>query len=150
VSTTIKQFVRELRAFADRREVTKQLRADLREPIPDVRRDIKASALATMPKRGGLNRWVASIRVTAQVSVSSTRVRVRVRGGRNSSKTRSDINAIDRGRVRHPAWGRRFARQWSTQSVPEQFFTRPAAEPARWEGVMDKALDRALERLRRG
>jgi hypothetical protein len=139
----------QIKAFDDRRALVKAMRGAIRRPLPEIRRAIKDKARSSMPHRGGLNVWVAGIRVNAAVQVNSRRVRMRVRGGRNSAGSRSDIKAIDRGRVRAPAWGRRGEGDWHTQSVPPGFFTFPARDHA--DDVLraiDEAVDIALDQLR--
>lgn len=140
----------EIKAFDDKREVVKAMRKGIREPVPAIRKAIKARALSILPKRGGLNRWVSSIRVNASIKINSRQVSMRVKGGRNSSGTRSDIDAIDRGRVRAPSWGRKGIGQWHTQTVSDGFFKTPAQDAAdQVLHAIDGAIDDALETLRR-
>lgn len=146
----IQALVRDLRNFSARKEVIRQLRADIRGPVPAVRADIKKNAVAVLPSSGGLGKWVASSRITAVVRITGYSARVQLRGGRNSSKKRSDIRAIDRGRVRHPAWGRRGKGQWSTQTVHDRFFTDPATGSPLWDHTINRAVDRAFDAIRRG
>ncbi len=148
MAVSIEQFARELKAFPERKELVKQLRAEMRKPVPAVRKKIKARALSTLPKRGGLNRWAASTRITAKVEIGGSRVRVTLKGNRNSQGGVSDLRALDRGRVRHPSWGRRYRGQWHTQRVTEGFFTAPATEFDQWRAACLAALDKALETIR--
>lgn len=141
---SLARLVAELRSFDDRGEVVKQLRREIREPIPAVRAAIKARALRTLPRRGGLNRWAASTRITARVQLSGRRASVTLVGARRSVRGESDVRALDRGRVRHPSWGRRTRGQWHTQLVPPAFFSGPAAEVDRWRDAAVRAVDRAL------
>lgn len=145
---SIEQFARELRAFPERKELVKQLRTELRKPVPAVRRKIKRRALDTLPRTGGLNRWAASTRITAKVEIGARRVRVTLRGTRGSQRGQSDLRALDRGRIRHPSWGRRGAGQWHTQTVTPGFFTAPAVEFDEWRAACLAALDKALETIR--
>ena len=147
-SASIDAFVRELKAFNGRKEILKQLRTEMRKPLPEVRRKIKARALTTLPRSGGLNRWAASTRITAKIAVTGRAVKVTVKGGRNSSGGASDIKALDRGRVRHPSWGRRGRGQWHIQRVSEGFFTVPVVESPEWRQACLAAVDRALETIR--
>lgn len=150
VATDIDQFLRELRAFTDRKIVVKELRSGIRKPFPAVRAKIRAKAQAILPSGGGLGTWVARARIGLSVKVTGTRVRVTVRGGRNSAGGRSDLKAIDRGRVRHPAWGRRGKGDWHTQPVQEGFFTDTVAEAGEWRAAAVESFDRALDHIRRG
>lgn len=147
---SLREFARELKKFDGRKEVTRQLRTEIRKPVPVVRKRIKASALDVMPKGGALNVWVSKIRTTVQIKVSGRSAGVRMRGGRNSSGGRSDIRAIDRGRVRAPAWGHRTAASWHTVRVSEGFFRKPVAEAQEWRIACYKAVRKALKTIRRG
>ncbi len=147
-SASVDAFVRELRGFSARGEIVKQLRTEMRKPLPEVRKKIKASALNTLPRRGGLNKWAARTRITAKITVTGRAVKVRVRGARNSLGGESDINAIDRGRVRHPSWGRRGRGQWHVQRVTAGFFTTPVSEDEQWRAACLAAVDKALETIR--
>lgn len=141
----------ELKAFDGRRAVVKAMRKGMREPVPSIRKAIRQRATSTLPSSGGLNKWVASTRITATIKVGSRRVDMKLKGGRNSSGGRSDINAIDRGRVRAPSWGRRGPGAWHTQTVPAGFFSQPAeAEADAVLRTIDREVDRALDTIRRG
>lgn len=146
----IQALVRDLRSFSGRKEVIRQLRTEIRKPVPSVRAAIKRNAVAVLPSSGGLGKWVARTRITAQIRITGYSARVQLRGGRNSAKQRSDIRAIDRGRVRHPAWGRRGRGQWSTQAVHDRFFTDPATGSPEWDHAIVQAVDRAFDVIRRG
>lgn len=150
MATDIDQFVRELHSFRERKVILKELRSGIRKPFPKVRAAIKQRALATLPKRGGLNVWVSKIRVSLAVKTGANKVTVTVKGGRNSSGGRSDMKAMDRGRVRHPSWGRRGIGQWHNQAVPAGFFTKPVEEANEWRDEAVASVDRATEELRRG
>ncbi len=148
MAVSIEQFARELKAFPERRELVKQLRTEMRKPVPAVRRKIKARALDTLPKRGGLNKWAAATRITAKIEIGGRRVRVTLRGTRGSQGGVSDLRALDRGRVRHPSWGRRGRSQWHTQIVRPGYFTEPAVEFDEWRAACLAAFEKALETIR--
>ncbi|SCF06600.1 hypothetical protein [Micromonospora mirobrigensis] len=150
MGTSFDELIRDLRKFEGRKEVTKQLRAEIRKPIPSVRAAIKRRALATLPKSGGLNVWVSRTKVTAKVLLTGRAAGVRLKGGRNSSGNRSDVRRIDAGKVRAPSWGRRGRDAWHSQQVPSGFFTEPATEVDQWRKACEKAVDKAVEVIRRG
>lgn len=151
MATDIRAFARELRAFDDRKVVLKALRVAIRKPFPSMRSRIKANALATLPKGGRLNAWVAAIKVSLSVKVNTSRsAGVVIKGGRNSRGDRSDIAAINRGRVRAPSWGRRGPDQWHSQQVKPGFFSTPVVESTQWREEIDRAFDDALNTIRRG
>jgi hypothetical protein len=138
----------QLAAFDDKREVLLALRRGIREPLPQIRKAIRDRAIETLPHRGGLGAWVAASRVNGPVAVSGRRIRLKIKAGRNSRGGRSDIDAIDRGRVRAPTWGHRGLGAWHTEIVEPGFFTKPAQEAAEpIGGAMSRAVDQAFDRL---
>lgn len=151
----IHTLVRTLRQFERSGAVSKAVRQKIREPVPVVRRRIKAVAVATLPSSGGLGRWVAATKITASFTFVGKGAGIRLRGGRRSAANlrgttvggQSDIRAIDRGRVRHPFWGRRFRGQWRTQNVTPGFFTKTAAESPEWDKAITEALDIAVKEI---
>jgi hypothetical protein len=145
---SLAELVRDLRGFDGRRVIVRELRREVRKPVPSITRRVRISAAATLPHRGGLGAWVAASRITASVRLSGRRVGVTMRGGRNSKGGRSDIAAIDAGRVRAPSWGRRGPGSWHTQGVVPGFFTRPVTEANEWPVAIEAAVDHALETLR--
>lgn len=151
MAISAERLVAELRAFQNRGEVIKAMKAGIRKPVPAVRKKIRANALGTLPKGGGLNEWVSKIRINVEVKLTGyKRVGIRLKGGRNSKGARSDVNAIDRGRVRAPSWGHRTAASWHSQTVPAGFFTKPASEASEWREAVDAEIDHALDQIRRG
>lgn len=150
MATSFDELVRELHAFRDRRQVTNATARGIRKAVVPARKAIRAAARATLPKRGGLNIWVSRISVLAQVRLSGNRAGVKLKGGRNSTGARSDVAAIDRGRVRAPSWGHRTRASWHTVAVTPGFFTKTAAELPDWKDDIDREVDKALDTLRRG
>lgn len=147
------RLIADLKGVSDRKDILKEVRRTIRGPLPNTRKNVKAAAVRTLPTRNGLGKWVAGTRLSAKIKLTASAVSVNIRGGRNSagSKKRSDINAIDRGRVRHPSWGRRGPGQWHTQTVVPGFFTKTVEEqrPEYVEAV-DKGAAIVVERLNRG
>jgi hypothetical protein len=129
-------------------KVLHTLQVELNKPAPIVRKAIRARALATLPAHGGLNKWAAAIQIRTQQQVRGTTIMVKLKGGRNSQGGRSDVNRLDKGKARHPAWGRRGKGQWSTTTVRPGFFSEPASDPQPWIDAADRALDKALEGIR--
>lgn len=146
------RLIADLKRTESSKAVLKEVRRTIRRPIPAAREGIKAAALRTLPVRGGLNRWVASTKVTASIALTARRVQVTLKGGRNSARKRSDVNAIDRGRVRHPAWGRRGPGQWSNQTVVPGFFTTTVEQKHAedFRQAVDEGASIIAERLNRG
>jgi hypothetical protein len=102
---------------------------EIRQGIPPIRKAIKANIMQELPKRGGLNVWVAKSRITAKIRRGSSSAGIAVKVGRNSAGGRSDLRRIDDGRVRHLTWGHR---PWHSQTVNPNSITG---------GVTDEGTD---------
>ncbi len=150
MATTWDQLVAELQSFRGRRELTKAIGRGLRAATKPARKAVKAAALSTLPHGGGLNVWVSRAKIVTAIRLAGPRASVKIRGGRNSQRARSDLTAIDRGRVRAPAWGHRTRASWHTVSVSPGFFTTTLADLPDWNGEVDREVDQALETIRRG
>lgn len=148
MAESIEHYARTVEQILIERRVLRQLKKDLRGPVPEVTKAIQENALATLPKRGGLNVWVAASSVKATVSETAAGINVHLQASRNSKGGESDLKRIDAGRVRHPAWGRRTKGSWSVTTVEAGFFTKPATDPTPWLEAADAALDEALEAIR--
>ena len=149
---SLNALARDLRGVADRKEILKQLRKELREPLPRVRQGIRDAARRMLPGRNGLGAWVAKARIPASVRVStSNRAGITLKGGRNSQGARSDLNAIDRGRVRAPSWGRRGPGAWHNQTVTAGFMSDTVADDyaAEWQKAALDAVDKVVISLGR-
>lgn len=151
MAVSFEAFAREIRAFDDRRTVINTIRREIREPIPALRKEVRASAIDTLPSSGGLNRWVARASVTARFRDSGRSAGVTIKVSRKAGDgDKADLDALNRsGSIRHPLYGNRG--HWYSQAVPPGFFDRP------WEAfrpdfikACDDAFDRALEVIRRG
>lgn len=148
MAESIEHYARTVEQMLAEHRVLQYLKKRLKDPVPIVRKAVKDNALATLPKRGGLNEWVAKATVKAKTSVTGDVIDIHLSAGRNSMGARSDLKRIDAGRVRHPAWGRRGRGQWSVTSVDAGFFTKPATDPEPWVAAADAGLDEALEVIR--
>lgn len=150
MATSFDQLVKELKAFDGRREITKACSKGIRKAVKPAGKAIKKAAEETLPKGGGLNIWVSKIRITAQFRYAGRKAGVKIKGGRKSLHDRSDIKAIDKGRVRAPSWGHRTRASWHTVTVQPGFFTQTAAALPDWRNGVDAEVDQALEQIRRG
>ncbi len=148
---SFEQFTREIRNFDNRREVLNEIRRDMRKPLPALRRSVRAQALATLPSTGGLGAWVAKARMTVQLRDRGRTAGLRIKLSRKASDgDKADLTGLDEyGRLRHPLYGDR--NHWFGQTVTKGFFTRPwiRSRPI-WLEMADGALDRALDKIRRG
>jgi len=147
------------------------VRRRVQSMVPPIETAVDEHARAILPKRGGLNEWVASAPIKASIRTGARSAGVRLRMGRNSLKKRSDLDAIDKGMVRHPTYGRRGgktrkpvknpgafgrhfaivqrANDWHDQAVAPGFFSDPAARVGLDEirRVTEEAIADALRAL---
>ena len=117
---------------ADRTIVTNMAKEIKAASLP-LRQAMKANALSTLPKRGGLNQWAAAARINTTVrrGASSAGVSITVgKAARGRGKGRKhDIKRLDAGKLRAPLFGNR--RYWHMQAVTPGAFTRPVES---WAG----------------
>ena len=73
---------------------------------------VNDAAIRQLPKTGGLNKQVASQRITVSVRTSAKTAGVRL------TTKAPDTAQTDAGYVRHPTFGRRGKGQWKTQPIP--------------------------------
>jgi hypothetical protein len=119
VADDIARVAAAVRRLGSDRTIVKNMARDIRRAVPPVRTAVRRNALAYLPHRGGLNRWVAKARVNVKVRRSATDAGVSFAVGRNSAHARTDSRAIDRGKVRAPFFGDR--RSWHSQAVRAGF-----------------------------
>lgn len=133
------QFERVARAFRQAEgELPKELYQALEKSSKPLIRDGKRSALANLPRRGGLNRVIANARM------STTR---RASGIRIKAKGIAQLARTDAGSVRHPVYGRS---AWVDQSIPKarDWFEKPMRAGApRVRRELTKALDKVARRI---
>lgn len=141
---------RDLRAAGNSKALRKELFAAMNRTTKPLRAEIKASAVRELPS--GLGPWaVKGMSVTAKTRLTGRQVGVRItirRKNPNNKSGLADINAMNRGRIRHLTWGRG---PWHIQQVRPGFVTKVmdslAAERARRELL--KAIDQIAARIRR-
>jgi hypothetical protein len=113
----------QLKAAGDR-----ELRRDLLRGIQRAGKPLKAAAregaLRNLPSTGGLNEFVADAKVSVRTRSAGRNPGVRLTG----KKSGHDLQAIDRGRVRHPVFGNR--RAWVNQSVRAGWWTEALQDAA--------------------
>lgn len=151
MGVSFEEFANELRTFDQKREIVNEIRRDLRKPLPELRDAVRANALATLPNRNGLAKWVARAGFTVRVKDAGRSAGIRLKLSRKAGDgDKADLDKLDRhGRVRHPLYGHRG--HWYDQPVTPGFFTKvwESFRPA-WIKTADDALDRALDKIRRG
>jgi hypothetical protein len=149
---SLPDLIRDLKTYEAKKQVLQELKKQVKQPLPGVQRAVKARALATLPSGGGLNAWVAKARVGLAFKLrSATSAQIQLKASRKSFKNKSDLNRIDKGRVRAPSWGYRTRASWHSQTVTPGFFSKPAADSVdEFKAVAEKAIDNATEVIRRG
>ena len=147
--TTIQQLARRLQNVGDRGRVIRLVAAELEDVIPQVEPGIRRRAVVLLPSGGGLGGWVAALSLGWSVGVAGRGARATLVGHRRSLAGAADTAAIDRGRVRHPSWGRRGPNDWHVQLVAPGFFSK-AAEAPLWAAAAQRGLDAAWAEVERG
>lgn len=112
-----------IRRMGTDRTIINNLSKDIKKMVGPVRTELRDSAIKTLPKRGGLNKWVARSRVNALVRRGVKTAGLSIREGRNSSTgKRTDLRRINAGTVRHPLFGDRH--HWYLEKVEPGFATK--------------------------
>lgn len=117
----------------------RELLRGIREATKPAPRAVKASAMARLPRRGGLAARVARGSVKTSVKTSGKHVGVTVR-----ATSEMDIKRMDKGRLRAPLFGNRD--HWHEQRVPPGWFTEPMQRTA---PAVRAGIQAALERTKR-
>lgn len=129
------------------RTIVNEMTKEIRRAVPPIRAAVKQNAITYLPKRGGLNRWVASAKVTAQVRRGASNAGITVVDGRNSARKRTDMKRINAGSTRAPLYGNRG--HWYPHTVRPGFFddaiTQDGADAFRDAVIV--AVDRAAGRI---
>ena len=99
------------------------LRKQFRTAMKPLTSEIQESARSTLPRRGGLNEWVAASKITASIYTGQRRAGVDLKVSKKGSKRKHDIADLDKGLIRHPVHGNR--KKWAYQSVPRGFASTP-------------------------
>lgn len=119
-------------------ELEKDLLAGTREALKPIRADVKAEALAKLPKRGGYAALLArSVKVSTRVT-GGNKIVARVSVTASGKREKRDLPAVNRGVLRHPVFG-----VWRPQGKGPK--GNPPTRVRR--GVVDEPIDRARDRL---
>lgn len=108
---------------AGRSDLKRELLKGIRAATKPLRAAVKLYAVATLSGRGGLGKRVARTRMTTQTRTGRD-PSVRIKAAANAVK---DPYRIDRGRIRHPVFGRG---PWVLQDVTPGWFRTPLSEGA--------------------
>src|SRR5215216_4340171 len=105
-------------------QIAKDITNEMRTGDASIRAAFQAHAMAVLPKRGGLNAWVADSRVSFRPIRGARRGGQHVSVGRNSLIGRSELEGLDAGLVIHPD-NSRHHRGWFSQGVPPNSISEP-------------------------
>jgi hypothetical protein len=159
-----------LKELGDGNTIPREIGREIRAEVPPLRDAVELAALVMLPKRGGLNRWVAESKVRASISYGARKAGVRLVGSRNSRGGKSDLDNIDKGVVRHPTFGHRggktrravgnggFGRafitvqsknDWHDQAVAPGYFTKTLQRVGtdRMKAASERAIREAVTKL---
>lgn len=129
-----------------RKDLRKDLLAGIRKEGKDTVKDIKASAAAELPHRGGLAELVSRSSYGIRTRMSGNSIGVRVQGTSRSVKS---LRALNAGRLRHPVYGNRNV--WVEQQVEPGWFDKPIERDAdNIRRGVDRVLDDIARRIERG
>jgi len=128
---------KELRAMGEegkgfRKELLKSMRVSGKPVILELRK----SAREVLPKKGGLNEFIATSNIVVRNSLVGNKVGTRIVAKKaGGGKGWHDLEAFDNGSFRHPTRGRKAEAhlnriKWVQQSCPPGWFTKPAVANA--------------------
>lgn len=97
---------------------------NLRAAAKPAARAVQDEERRALPKRGGLNEWVASTPVGVRVTTGIRSAGVRIVQSKKGRIRPHDLRRMnDQGLVRHPVFGNR--KVWKGQQVPKGFWDGP-------------------------
>lgn len=133
------------RVSKDLRSASKLIEREVKEGLEraakKARGGIRASALSTLPKTGGLAAEVAKTQVNVRATVVGNAIRVSL-----EANSKFNIAGLDSGSLTHPVYGNRDV--WVRQAVSPRWFTEPIekSEPE-FSAEVRKAINRVINRL---
>lgn len=134
---------RQLKASGNK-DLRKELLAGIQRAAKPLKAVAQEAARSELPKKGGLNEFVASGKWSVRTRSGGRNPGVTVVG----KKSGHDVAAINRGRLRHPVFGHRAV--WVTQTIRPNLITDALAKRAPdVRGELVKVLDRIADEVRR-
>lgn len=138
---------RDFTALARRlRKASRELRSDLYRGInratKPLKEAVRESARKRLPKRGKLNKRVASTKIVTKRRMTGRQAGVSIVGASGY-----DIGSINLGHVRHLTYGHK---PWSDQAVKPGFWTDPLVAGApEVRAEIDQVMNDIADRLRK-
>jgi hypothetical protein len=130
----------------------KQMGKALRDAARPLRQEIKKSAEALLPHRGGYNETMArSLRFRQAVKETRTTARVTFKVWAVGPREERDVRRVNAGTLRHPVWGKRRYIKWRTRPdgtrvrIPDP--GEPRLNPWVAQRVKPGFVDRPVDRL---
>jgi hypothetical protein len=121
-----------------RRQIPKGMRKAAAVMIPDIR----ASAAGRLPKRGGLNTYVAESAIGVRVNTGARSTGVTIVGRRSKRGGAVDLEALNEGTVRHPVFR---TGKWVQEKVNPGFWDDPVQKH---EATVHDALVGVIDDIR--
>lgn len=135
---------------ADRVDLQRELQKGLRDAAKPLYRRVIEEIRSIIPHRGGYSEILArAYYQTVSVRTVGGGAGMTVIGRAKGKAELRDVDAVNRGVLRHPVYGHRS--RWATTSVPPGFFDNPARELE--DDLVrnaEAALDRVADKLERG
>jgi hypothetical protein len=130
------------------RDLTRELRKGQRAAFRPLQKEIKAEALATLPKAGGYNVTMSrAVKVTVTTGTGKKALTARIYAtGKADAR---DVRKVNDGILRHPLFGNR--KNWHTTKVRAGFVDRPIDRLS--DQVLKESADavqRVLDSIARG
>jgi len=115
-----RDIARTLRGISKSKALRNELARAINKATKPLKTSVKRSARARLPWQGGLGRKVARAKMATKVKLAGETANVSI-----VAIHKYDLEAIDRGRVRHPTFGHH---PWVIQLVQPGYWTRPLVE----------------------
>lgn len=131
------QVYKDLKRVGDT-DLKKGLSKAIRDATKPLKADIKASALANLPRRGGLAALIANTRITNRIKTGSQSAGVSIKGVDSH-----EIDSMNKGKLRHRAWR---SKKWVDQNVTPGWFSGPIDKKS---PEIQKAVIKAVEDVAR-
>lgn len=126
------------------KELRSELTKGITRAVKPLKQSAKAEARNSLPRRGGLGRRVAKTKLPHRRRATGNAAGVRVLAQPGAV---ADPKRIDRGRVRHPTFGRG---PWVLQDVQPGWFSRPMQDGApQVRKELVKAMDDVARKIAR-
>lgn len=142
-----KRLARALKHAGNGAVLRKELNKAIQLATRPIVKEIRVEARMTLPRAGGLNRYVARSSIkTKKYTGSNPGVVIRASKTKSAGGKKVDIRRINKGSLRHPLYGNR--RNWYLQAVPPGFWSRPTNRAAkRTRKELKKAMSRIARRI---